>query len=128
MGAAWGEVFSRAPIGVLVLGVLLSFLGSGIFLGGVFFAFGGTPGSWVAWLMMLLVGPLVLYVALHFLMLRHWAWLVIVLLLALLLGSSLIRTVTAEGAPVAPLAEVVVEILSLAYVVRPRVRAAFAAG
>jgi hypothetical protein len=120
------EVFRRAPIGVLVLGGLLFFVGAGFILSGVFFALSGTAGSWLTWLLMLAVGPLFLYVALQFVLLRRRAWLVIVLLVGLLLLSSLLRSFTAPALPVSPLAEIVVELLTLAYLVRPRVRAEFA--
>ncbi len=121
------EVFSQAPIGVLVLGGLLFFVGAGFILGGVFFALVGSGGSWIAWLVMLAVGPLFLYVALQFVLLRRWAWLVIVLLVGLLLLSSVLRTFMAPVIPVSPLTEIVVELLTLGYLARPRVRAVFGA-
>lgn len=120
------EVFRRAPIGVLVLAGLLFFVGAGLILSGVFFALSGTGRSWLAWLVMLAVGPLFLYVALQFVLLQHWAWLVIVLLVVLLLLSSVVRSLTAATLPVSPLTEIVVELLTLAYLMRRHVRRVFA--
>ncbi len=124
---AWTEIFRRAPIGVLVLGALLFFVGAGFILAGVFFLLLGTVGIPFGGVIMLLVGPLFLYVALQLVLLQRWAWLAIVALLALLLVSSLIRAFTAEEIPIAPLFEVVVQLGTLAYLTRPRVRGAFAA-
>ncbi len=124
----WGEVFRRAPIGVLVLSGLLLLAGAGFIFGGVFFALSGTGANWLVWMFLLGVGPLFVYLALHFVLLHHWAWLAVVALIILLALSALVRTVTAEAAPVAPLFELVVGLATLAYLNRTHVRKRFARG
>lgn len=125
-GRDWARVFRRAPIGVLVISALLFFVGAGFVIGAVVFALSGGGGGWVAWLSLLGAGPLLVYVSLSFVLLRPRSWYIIVSLLGLLTASSLTRAVTAAEPPVSPLVEVVVEVLSIVYLTRPRVRRAFA--
>lgn len=125
-GRDWARVFRRAPIGVLVIAALLFFVGAGFVIGAVVFALSGGGGGWVAWLSLLGAGPLLVYVALSFVLLRPRSWYIIVTLLGLLLLSSLARAVAAAEPPISPLFEVVVELSSIVYLTRPRVRRAFA--
>jgi hypothetical protein len=125
-GRDWGAAFRRAPIGVLVIAALLFFVGAGFVIGAVVFALSGGGSGWVAWLSLLGAGPLLVYVALSFVLLRPRSWYIIVTLLGLLCLSSLARAVTAAEAPISPLVELVLQVLSIVYLTRPRVRRAFA--
>ena len=58
--------------------------------------------------------------------LTHWAWLAMVLVLALLFASSAWRLWVSPPPPVVPLVEMTLELACLAYLSRPRVRGAFA--
>jgi hypothetical protein len=121
----WGDIFRNAPIGVLVIGFLLLLVGVGFILGGTMFAVSGRGRGWPVWLVLFGVGPLVIYVALHFVSGRGWAWLTIVVVLLLMLLSAAVRLFTAVVFPVVPLAEIVVSGAIMAYLLRPRVRSVF---
>jgi hypothetical protein len=125
-GGSWSDVLRRPPVGVLVLGGLLAFLGAGFVVGAAYFTLAEPGVGWVPLLTGAGAGPLALYVAIHLIRLTHWAWLAMVLALALLLASSLWRLAVAPPPPVAPVLEIVVELLGLAYLTRPGVRGAFA--
>gem|GEM_PF-5518590 len=121
----WGDVFREAPIGVLVLGFLLLLVGGGLIVGGAVFAFAGFGRSWPVWLVLFGAGPLAIYLAVQFVSRRGWAWSTVVAMLALTAVTSTYRAFVADVFPVAPIAEVVVSLAVIAYLVRPRVRAAF---
>ena len=125
-GEGWGDVVRRAPLGVLVLGALLAFLGAGFVVAAAYFALAGPEVGWVPLLMGMGAGPLALYVALHLIRLTHWAWLAMVLVLLLLIGSSVWRLLVTPPPPTVPVLEIVLELLGLLYLARPRVRGAFA--
>jgi hypothetical protein len=123
--AGWAEVFRHAPIGVLVLGFLLLLVGAGLILGGAVFVISGRARSWPVWIVLLGAGPLAIYVALHFLTGRGWAWLTVVAMLVLLALTAALRAAASPVFPLAPLSEILVSVASLAYLFRPRVRQAF---
>ena len=123
--AKWGRRFRGAPIGVLVIATLLFFAGGGLTIAGVFYLLGGEQGSALLWLVMLPVGPLMVYVALLLVSLHPRAWTVVIALLVLMMLSSVARVLLADAPPYAPLGEVVVEALTLLYLLRPRVRRLF---
>ena len=120
----WPDVFRKAPIGVLVLGALLFFLGAGLLLAGTFFLLAGRGGSWLTWAT-LAAGPLAVYVALSFVLLRKRAWMVVTAVLVLLATSALLRLFWTPGVPVSPAAEMIAAVAMLLYLRRPRVREAF---
>jgi hypothetical protein len=122
---SWSEVIRRAPTGILVLGTLLFFIGAGFVLGGAYLGLTREDVGWGAWATALLMGPVVVYVALHLVRLTRWAWLSMVLTLALLLISSIARALGSSEIPLAPLLEAVAEIGFLAYLSRPPIRRAF---
>lgn len=126
-GESWIRFIRGAPAGLLALSALLAVVGGGLVAGGVYFAFWRPGGGWIPVAIGLVGGPLAIYVARNLLRLRHWAWLVMVLLTLLLLLSSVWRLAVAPGLPVSPLVETIVEILVLAYLGRPRLRAALRA-
>ncbi|HET7321109.1 MAG TPA: hypothetical protein VFI96_01350 [Longimicrobiaceae bacterium] len=115
----------RAPLGVLVLGALLGFLGGAVFVVGSYLALSRREAGWMAWGAALAVGPLLLYMAVQLTRLARWAWLAMVLLLVLLAGSSAVRLVITPDIPMAPLGELAAEGLALLYLLRPHVRRAF---
>ena len=124
-GNRWVELLRRPPLGVLLSAGALAFAGGGFVLGAAYLAFAGRDVGWVPVIGGLCGGPLALYVALHLIRLTHWAWLVMVLVLILLLASSVWRLAVAPPPPVVPISEMTVEILTLAYLCRRNVRAAF---
>jgi hypothetical protein len=113
------------PAGIAVLAMALCLLAAGFVFGGAYLALARADTGWVAWAAALVVGPLLIYVALHLVLLTRWAWLVMVLLLGLLLTSSIIRAAREPGIPVAPGVEVVIELGLLGYLFRRSVRQAF---
>lgn len=121
------ELFRRAPAGVLALAALLGVIGGGLVGGGTYVLLSGGAGL-AGWASVLLLGPLTLYVALSLVRLTRWAWLSAVVLLLLLLASSVLRALVVGGALLSPLAEVAGEVLVLLYLLRPRIRGAFASG
>ena len=124
-GERWSELLRRPPVGVLVLGGLLAFLGAGFILGAAYFTLAGPELGWTAVLTGVGAGPLALYVAIHLVRLTHWAWLAMVLVLLLLLASSAWRLVVSPPPPTVPVLEIVAELFGLAYLTRPGVRGAF---
>jgi hypothetical protein len=114
----------RTPAGMLVLAALLALFGAGLVLGAAYVALARRDVSWVVWASALAVGPLTLYVALHLARRTHWAWLALVMVLVMLLASSAWRLVAAAGLALSPIAEIASEVLALAYLLRPGVRAA----
>lgn len=126
--ASWGETMQRAPLGILAMGALLCFLAAGLVLGGSYLALSRADAGWVAWAAVLVAGPALLYLGLHLTRLTPWAWLAMVLLLVLLLGSSIVRAVVEPDAGVSPLGEIAVELGILGYLARRPVRRAFGRG
>jgi hypothetical protein len=124
-GDSWSELVRRTPLGVLVLGGLLGFLGAGFVVGAAYFTIAGPEVGWVPIVMGVVAGPLALYVAMHLVRLTHWAWQAMVLVLALLLGSSVWRLWVSPPPPTVPVLEMVLELFCLAYLFRPRIRGAF---
>lgn len=124
-GASWADLIRRAPVGVLVMGGLLSFLAAGFVLGGSYLGLSRADAGWVPWVAVLFAGPVLLYFGLHLLKLTPWAWLATVLLLVLLFASSIARAVLAPETGFSPFGEMVVEAGWLLYLWRPSVRQAF---
>lgn len=122
---SWSDAMRRAPLGILAMGALLCFLAAGLVLGGSYLALSRPDEGWVSWAAVLIAGPALLYLGLHLTRLTSWAWLAMVLLLLLLLGSSILRAFTEPDAGVSPLGEVAVELAVLAYLARRPVRRAF---
>lgn len=121
----WALRLGRVPLGVLVLGAVLAFLGAGLLVAGVYLAVARADVGRLAAAATIIVGPLAVYVALSLVRLARWAWLAIILLLTLLLGSSVVRLVYSPGLPMESIGEIALEIVSLLYLGRRRVRGAF---
>lgn len=121
----WAELIRGAPMGVLILCAILFFIGAGFVLAGFFLAFARADSGWMVWTMALVLGPVVLYLAVHLLLLTSWAWLAMVALLGLLVASSVVRAVGSPDVLLAPLGELVVEALCLYYLARRPTRRAF---
>jgi hypothetical protein len=118
---SWEQTFRSAPIGILAISALLGVAGLGLVGGGIYWAARGAAG-WYAIATAFAVGPLMLYVAVRLIQFARWTWMVLITLLVLLFLSSIVRALTERGPPVAPLAEMVVELGCLAYLIRPHVR------
>lgn len=115
----------RAPLGVLVLGLLLLFLGAGLIVAPTYLLLAGTEGRHLGWAAMAASGCLTLYLSAAVLSMRRWAWTAIIALLVLMLASSVVRAALADEPPVAPVAEILLELLALGYLARRPVRDAF---
>ena len=124
-GDSWSELARETPLGVLVLGGLLAFLGAGFVVGAAYFTIASPEVGWVPILMGVVAGPLAIYVGMHLVRRTHWAWLAMVLVLVLLFASSAWRLWVSPPPPVVPIFEMALELSCLAYLSRPRVRAAF---
>lgn len=125
VSVSWTEAMRRAPVGILAMGALLCFLAAGLVLGGSYLALSRADAGWVPWAAVLVAGPALLYLGLHLTRLTSWAWLAMVLLFVLLLGSSIFRALTEPAAGVSPLGEIGVELAVLAYLARRPIRRAF---
>lgn len=125
---SWAESVRRAPAGILVLGVALTLLGLGFVGGGLYLGLTRDDAGWVALAAGLLVGPVLLYLSLHLVRLTAWAWLAVVILLALLFASSVTRALSSPEAGLSPIGEIVVEVGFLLYLWSPGVRRAFGRG
>jgi hypothetical protein len=113
---------------VTVLAALFGIIGGGMLLGGIYFSLSEPAPGWMPLLTGVVFGPLAIYLAYHLLRLTHWAWLTLLILTVLLLGSSIARA--AAGPPIAkqPLVEIALELGLLLYLRRPAVRGAFTDG
>ena len=125
-GAIWEQQIRSAPLGVLVLSMMLGLLGAGMMVAGVYLGLARPGAGWGVWLGAAAVGPLILFVSFRLLSLASWTWATLVILVVLLLISSCIRAVFTPGMlPAVPLAEIALELLTLFYLVSPTVRRAF---
>lgn len=127
-GMALQRWLGRAPLGVLVLGMVLALLGAGFMAGGAYLGLTRADAGWPMWLGALVIGPLILYVGVRVIGLAPWAWTTLLLLTVLLLASSCVRAIVTPTFPVVPLAEIAVELLVIGYLASPRVRNAFRRG
>lgn len=124
--AIWEQQIRRAPLGVLVLSMVLGLLGAGIMVAGIYLGLSRPGAGWGVWLGAVAAGPLILFVALRLLSLASWTWATLVMLLVLLLISSCIRAVMTPGLlPAVPTVEIALELVALAYLASPSVRGAF---
>ncbi len=121
----WSATIRGTPLGVLVLAAVLCFVAAGAILGGVYLLMSASDMGWVGWTMLLVAAPVSLYMAIHLVRLTPWAWSAILMTLALLLVSSVIRAIFSPGIPVAAIGEIVIEGIFLFYLTRARIRAAF---
>jgi hypothetical protein len=124
----WAEVIRRAPLGILLVGGILCFLGFGLALGGGYLAVARSDTGWGAWLAVLVAGPALVYLGVNLLRLTRGSWRTLALLLTFLLASSLVRAATSPEAGLSPFGEIVLEIALLLYLTRPAVRRAFGRG
>lgn len=122
---AFSDTFRRAPLGILVLAVLLGVMGVGLLLGAVHVFLSGREFGPTALAAAFVFGPLCLYLAVHLIRLSRWAWLAMMALVALLLISSTARAVLTTGPRFLPVAEIAVELLFLVYLRRRDIRGAF---
>lgn len=127
--AIWERRLRNAPMGVLVLSMMLGLLGAGIMVAGVYLGLAGPGAGWGVWLGAVAAGPLILFVGIRLLSLASWTWGMLVVLLVLLLVSSCARAVLTPGTlPTVPMVEIALELAALAYLATPRVRRAFGRG
>lgn len=124
-GAVWQRWLARAPLGVLVLGMVLTLLGAGFLAGGVYLGLTRADAGWATWLGALVIGPLILFVGVRVIGLAPWTWTTMLLLAVLLLASSCVRAIVTPTFPVVPLVEIALELLVIGYLATPRVRAVF---
>ena len=112
------------PLGILLVAALFAMIGLGTTVAGFYLMIEwGSLTLWAA-LVALVIGPTILYLTYHMVRLSEWAWMALVCLAALLLISSVARLVVSPS-PVSPIGEIVVELLLLFYLTRPKVRANF---
>ena len=124
--AVWEQQIRSAPLGVLVLSMVLGLLGAGMMVAGVYQGLARPGAGWGGWLGAAAVGPLILFVSFRLLSLASWTWATLVILLVLLFISSCIRAVYTPGMlPAVPLMEIALELLALLYLASPSVRRAF---
>ena len=127
--AIWEQRLRSAPLGVLVLSMMLGLLGAGIMIAGAYLGLTRPGAGWGVWVGAVAVGPLILFVGMRLLSLATWTWSMLVMLLVLLLLSSCARAVLTPGVlPTVPMVEIVLELAALAYLATPRVRRAFGRG
>lgn len=115
----------RLPLGISLIAALLAMLGLASIGAGTYVLIATERGN--PWLVAsaLAAGPAILYLAYQLFRLAPWTWRTLIAVLVLLLLSSIIRLVVTPGLQVAPLSEIVIEIGSLFYLTRPRVRGRF---
>ncbi len=119
---------SSTPFGILVVTAALAMTGFGAAAGGLYLLVtGSTSTSWAA-VVALVLAPATLYLAYHLFTMTRWAWAALLLLTGLMLLSSVLRLVAAPGLTIAPLAEIVVELALLRYLMLPRLRTRFGVG
>jgi hypothetical protein len=92
--------------------------------GGWLVVFGSSGSPW-AGAAAVVVGPAILYLCYHLVLRTRWAWSAVLVLVALLLLSSLIRLAVTPELQVAVVAEIAVELALGYYLTRPGIREAF---
>lgn len=112
------------PLGILLVAALFAMIGLGTIVAGFYLMI--ERGSLTLWasIVALVIGPTILYMTYHMVRRSHWAWTALVCLVGLLLVSSVVRLVVSPS-PVSPIGEIVVELLLLFYLTRPKMRANF---
>ena len=121
----WGDRLRRIPAGILLIAALLVILGVGSITGGAYLLLqDGTVSLWAV-ATGLIAGPAILYLAYHLVRLTYWTWTTLIVLLVLMAASSLVRLLVVPGLSIAPIGELVVEVLAAAYLTRPGVKGAF---
>lgn len=116
---------ASAPFGVLVMAALLGLLGAGLLATALYLLLTQAAVHWPTLAAAVAAAPLLLFFASQLLLLRRWTWLTSIILLALLLASSVVRAANAGEVPFAPVAEIVLELLFLGYLLRPQLRRSF---
>lgn len=114
-----------APLGILLIAALFGIGGAGAVMAGGYLALTGgvaaAPSAGIA----MAVGAAVLYLVSNLLTLARWAWVALVLLVALLLVSSVARLFLFPDAVGVLLAEIALEIVIAFYLTRERIRTRF---
>jgi hypothetical protein len=112
------------PLGILLVAAVLAMIGLGTIVAGFYLMI--EEGSLTLWasIVALVIGPTILYLTYHMVRRTHWAWMALVCLGALMLISSLVRLFVSPS-PVSPAGEIVIELLLLFYLTRPKMRASF---
>ena len=113
------------PTGILLMIAFLLILGVSALAGGVYLLLRAEPVS--AWAVGtgLVGGPAILYLAFHMRRLERWTWMTLMVMLALMAASSVVRLVVSPGPSIAPIGELVIEAAAAFYLTRPSVRDRF---
>jgi hypothetical protein len=117
----------HAPLGILLFAALLSVMAIGSIVAGAYLMLYPSSVSWWTIGLAGLIAPTSLYLAFHLVSRTPWAWLAALWIVGLLLASSIVRIGLEPGFPGAAGLEIIPEVAAALYLLRPRVRTAFAA-
>jgi hypothetical protein len=114
-----------APLGILLMAAVFAMIGMTSMMGGGWLVVFGSSGSLWAGLVAVVAGPAILYLCVHLVQLTRWSWSAVIMVVALMLGSSLIRAAVSPAVDASVIAEIIAELGIGYYLTRPGIRAAF---
>ncbi|MEX2583232.1 MAG: hypothetical protein WD766_08150 [Gemmatimonadota bacterium] len=116
------------PFGILLMAAVFAMIALTAMAGGVYLAFFGSSGSVLVGVLAVVAGPAILYLCYHLVQMSRWAWLAVLVLVALLFLSSVARVAVTPTVQISSLAEILIELVIAYYLTRPGLRRAFGWG
>lgn len=124
-GGRVGEALAHAPLGVAALAVILVFAGALVTGAGFYLLVSGEDPRRFFWLFLVPAGLTGIYLGVKLVQRRPWAHRAMLVLLGLLAVTALLRAAFTPGLAYAVLAELIVLVLVIRYLLRPRILRAF---
>ncbi|HUE97564.1 MAG TPA: hypothetical protein VMN39_12965 [Longimicrobiaceae bacterium] len=121
----WSKRLRQTPTGMLLISALLAIIGFGSLFAGVYLLMEQRQVSYWGVATGMIGGPALLYLAYHLVRFTRWTWLALIVLLALMAASSVLRLVVAPGLGIAPAVELIIEAAAAYYLMRPGIRSRF---
>ncbi|MQA91233.1 MAG: hypothetical protein GEU90_13540 [Gemmatimonas sp.] len=107
------------------MAAVFSMIGLTSMMGAGWLVLFGASGSLWAGMVAAVAGPAILYLSYHVVRLARWAWTAVLVMVALMLGSSIVRLVVTPALDVSVIAEIIAELGIGLYLTRPAIRSAF---
>jgi hypothetical protein len=120
-----GAALASAPLGVAVLGMTLAFAGALITGAGLYLLASGEDPRRYFWLFLIPAGLAGVHLGVKLVQRRPWARRAMLVLLGLLAASALLRAAFTPGLAYAVFVELIILVLLLRYLLRPRIVRAF---
>lgn len=122
---SFGDRLRQTPIGIMMIAALLTILGVGSLAGGGYLLLEREAVSLWGVAAGLIGGAAILYLTYNLVQLVRWTWMTLVVLLALMTVSSVLRLFVVPEIAIAPIAELLIEAVAAYYLTRPSIRRRF---